>query len=284
MSNPIFRNLALSVTSALLLVACGGGNGTPADGGVDHSATGGSGGVAGKTGQGGHGGQAGGGGGVAGTGNAGSGGSNGSGGAGGGGGTANGGAGGSSATGTGGSAGGAGTGGSSTGGTGGAAGAAGGGGSGGSQHADAGTDAAAACNAINNGALLINEMNVATAAPTASGGTVQNGTYFQTLSSVYTGPGGTVGADGHTEQQTLVISGATASTATIQAVDSSDGKAAGRGTFTAAISGTSLVLTTTCPAGSQNPKVYDFSVSTDGTVFTLVHTGTQASSQTFTKQ
>ncbi|MBK7579063.1 MAG: hypothetical protein IPI67_02555 [Myxococcales bacterium] len=219
------------------------------------------------------------------------GGDDGGGGSGGTGGSATGGSGGSSATGGGGSAGSttgggggtAGAGGGATGGAAGGGGAAGtGGASGGTGGAagDAGTtDSGGVCNTFANGASPIDETKVATSQPAPTGGTLVDGTYFLTSYAINTGPGGSAGPTGKKIRHTLVISGASSGTATLQSVREKLGEAELRTTGTATSSGTNLNIQLTC--GVSGSTSIGYTVTSTGL---QLLDATNTNVQTFTKQ
>ena len=107
-------------------------------------------------------------------------------------------------------------------------------------------DSAGVCSSVTEVGGLVPQTRVASALPTASGGTIPDGRYALTHWFVYTGPGGASGATGLMESQTTVVTGTHAHTAgkTTSNVEVLD-------TFTLAINGTALVVTQICP--TPNP-------------------------------
>jgi hypothetical protein len=70
----------------------------------------------------------------------------------------------------------------------------------------AGDDSGAPCNTIANDAPVVNVTQVAADPPVPQGGTVMDGTYWQTSLAIYTGPSGPTGTSG-TSQMTAEIQG-----------------------------------------------------------------------------
>ena len=89
---------------------------------------------------------------------------------------------------------------------------------------DSGDDGApldgGACTALPNTAPIISAMNVATARPAGTGGTVVDGVYFKTKHSKYTGIGGAAGPAGFTVRETLSVANAASGAASLQSIQS----------------------------------------------------------------
>lgn len=131
---------------------------------------------------------------------------------------------------------------------------------------DAGSDAGPTeCNALTNLGTVVQQMYVATAGETGSGGTITSGTYILTAASVYTGAGGSTGPTGATLADTLVLAdGATYERVfTAMNAPGPDGTFHQSGTYTT--DGASIQATQTCPPGTQPFTSYD----SDGTVFRI---------------
>lgn len=71
---------------------------------------------------------------------------------------------------------------------------------------DTGDDAGAPCNTIANDAPVVDVTQVAADPPAPRGGTIVDGTYWQTSLAIYTGPSGPTGTSG-TSQMTAQIQG-----------------------------------------------------------------------------
>jgi hypothetical protein len=154
------------------------------------------------------------------------------------------------------------------------------GGPGGSR--DAGGQGAQACNTIVNGSSARMAPRIAQNPPGPLGGTIQSGTYFNSAASVFTGPGGSTTGTGVTRKTTLVIDMTSATNGSVQMVDSLNGAPDVRTTGSLSVSGTSLLITWTCPTGAgtlpagytATPSELDLQVKlTDGT--TVVDTLTK---------
>jgi hypothetical protein len=76
----------------------------------------------------------------------------------------------------------------------------------GSASDDAGDDSGAPCNTIANDAPVVDVTQVAADPPPPQGGTIADGTYWQTSLAIYTGPNGPTGTSG-TSQMTAQIQG-----------------------------------------------------------------------------
>ena len=112
---------------------------------------------------------------------------------------------------------------------------------------DTGADASVPCNAIANDAPVVNVTQVAADPPAPQGGTIVDGTYWQTAVSIYTGPSGPTGATG-TSQMTALIQGET-----VQLV--SDGQPARR-TVTLMASDAGFTSVDTCPTPQTGEGQY----------------------------
>lgn len=166
---------------------------------------------------------------------------------------------------------------------GGGGGTGGGGGGGGSTGGD--------CNANVFGGPTLPEQQMATSAPAPQGGSVQNGTYYETSLVLYTGTGGATGPTGNTRQATIVISNSSTTSATIQIAelkyDVNNGTSTNRQNIIANWSSTSFTQTVTCPTGStQGNGTLGYTVS--GNTFIVFDNGngggTTTKMQTFTLQ
>lgn len=104
---------------------------------------------------------------------------------------------------------------------------------------------AAACNAVVNQGTLLAIQQVAQAAPTPAGGTILDGTYVVTASTIYTGVGGLTGPNGSMVQATSVNSAGT-----YQYVDEGGGTV-NRSIGTFSTGATDITITQTCPDPTQ---------------------------------
>jgi hypothetical protein len=105
------------------------------------------------------------------------------------------------------------------------------------------------------------------------GGTMVDGTYFETAYTIYTGPGGATGPEGMDHQLTAVLAGGMARIAFL-----TNGKQM-RYTFKVATSGTETTWSFVCP-GTQGAVVYGFDATPGRIVLYL--TMDPASQRTFT--
>lgn len=121
------------------------------------------------------------------------------------------------------------------------------------------------CNAVSNVGMLVEQMYVATAAVTGSGGAITNGTYVLTAAAAYTGPGGSTGPTGATLVDTIVLAdgGSYERVFTVMNAPGPDGTFHANGTYTT--DGASIDVVQTCPAGAQPFTSYD----SDGTVLRI---------------
>ena len=110
-----------------------------------------------------------------------------------------------------------------------------------------GPDGGAPCNTLTNSAPSVARQRVDQNLPSFTGGTVVAGTYFSTALTIYTGPGGATGPDGHYEQTTVVISGNS-----IQVVSTKGDGCMERFNATYSTSGNQMTLTFTC--GGEAPS------------------------------
>lgn len=94
-------------------------------------------------------------------------------------------------------------------------------------------------------------MRVAAAAPTATGGTIADGTYYATKWEEYTGPGGATGPTSMTIKEMYVISNATPTTATVNRAltISPTGATDTRQTSTWNFAGSTISVSVSCPKG-----------------------------------
>jgi hypothetical protein len=151
-------------------------------------------------------------------------------------------------------------------------------GAGGSGEGGAQKDGSGPCNAIPNGAPLITQQRVASAAPTAQGGTITDGTWYLTACKLYTGAGGATGPTTYKLQRTWVISGNTVNVVRVHPPEAEQ-----RFTVSAAVASGQWQWSLTCGDGNETtwaPFPYDATPTTltiyekdsSGTVQALVHT------------
>jgi hypothetical protein len=112
---------------------------------------------------------------------------------------------------------------------------------------DAGADAGAPCNAIANGAPVVDVIQLAADPPAPQGGTIVDGTYWQTALAIYTGPSGPAGQSG-TSQMTAQIQGQT-----VQIVSSGPPD---RRTVTLTTSDAGFTSVDTCPDSQMSEGSY----------------------------
>jgi hypothetical protein len=112
---------------------------------------------------------------------------------------------------------------------------------------DAGADTGAPCNAIANGAPMVDVIQLAADPPLPQGGTIVDGTYWQTALAIYTGPSGPAGKSG-TSQMTAQIQAQT-----VQIVSSGQ---PGRRTVTLTTSDAGFTSVDTCPDSQMSEGSY----------------------------
>ncbi len=112
---------------------------------------------------------------------------------------------------------------------------------------DAGADAGAPCNAIANDAPMVDVIQIAADPPAPQGGTIVDGTYWQTALAIYTGPSGPAGKSG-TSQMSAQILGQT-----VQIVSSGQ---PGRRTVTLTTSDAGFTSVDTCPDSQMSEGSY----------------------------
>jgi hypothetical protein len=123
---------------------------------------------------------------------------------------------------------------------------------------------------VTNGGATIDDTQVAALEPSAAGGTIQVGTYFQTAEMFYTGPGGAKGPTGHTVKAAVVVTSSSEGF-TFQFVTSKDGSPEDRQTQTALVTGPNLVVTATCgvnPVGFSTVWQYTATSTTLSILYT----------------
>jgi hypothetical protein len=118
---------------------------------------------------------------------------------------------------------------------------------------DDATDGGAACNTIANGAPVVDIVQVAADPPQPQGGTIADGTYWQTSLEVYTGPAGPTGTTG-TSQSTALVQGTT-----VQLVSSGD---PARRTVTLSTADAGFTSADTCPDSQMSQGGYTATPST----------------------
>jgi len=125
-----------------------------------------------------------------------------------------------------------------------------------------------------NDATVVVAKQVASSAPSPTGGTVTNGTYHLVDLTVYTGPGGAVGALPLAIKQTIAIHGGTA-----DAISEVSGKSEDV-TSTFAAAGTTITTAQTCPSAGS-PQTGTFSATPTSVVFLLVNGAGQTVGYTY---
>jgi hypothetical protein len=118
------------------------------------------------------------------------------------------------------------------------------------------------CASIANLAPRIEEQLVAQTLPAGTGGTIRNGTYFQTKLETYTDPGGPAGPTGVFHQQTVLISGAASGTLTVRSVTVDRDAPAYHEIFSIAISGANMTANVECPLRTA-PTTFQFTANGD---------------------
>jgi hypothetical protein len=140
------------------------------------------------------------------------------------------------------------------------------------------------CNNVANTAPSVAQMDVASARPAGTGGTILDGTYFKTGDAVYTGPGGASGSTGLGYRETLVVENASSGTALLSSVfvdSQTQAVTTERLTLTPRGAG-SATLVFVCPA--YGPQDVEYSVRVAGGVVELdISIGTDRI-ETFTRQ
>jgi hypothetical protein len=130
------------------------------------------------------------------------------------------------------------------------------------------------CNTITNVATDVPQMAVAEAAPTPSGGTIADGTYVVTASTIYTGAGGQAGATGAISHATSINTGGH-----YDYIDSGGGQVTvTSGGYTTSGIDDILVVQQCPPAGALTFHKY----SASPTEFTLFDTSNPAAVQALT--
>jgi hypothetical protein len=124
-------------------------------------------------------------------------------------------------------------------------------------------DAGARCNDVVNTAPAVTATYPDAAFPVAAGGPVLDGTYHMTRLAIY--PGGTPEPAGTTHRETDVITHTSPTTIAVQTVVARNSEPDARFNFSAELSGSSLLLTRTCPPADPFPESYtatgnDFSI------------------------
>lgn len=125
---------------------------------------------------------------------------------------------------------------------------------------DAGRGDGGVCNAVANIGAAVTAVNVASAPPTATGGTIVNGTYVLTAVRAYTGPGGASGPATGTASTTMVITGAGTAAMRFETItETSEGRTIRSTMSVAYTSATTLTQTPICPSGFS--MVYSYSAT-----------------------
>jgi hypothetical protein len=104
-------------------------------------------------------------------------------------------------------------------------------------------DASVHCNDLINMAPVIPGQKVAAVLPTPRGGTIADGTYYETAYTLYTGAGGATGPEGVDHQMTAIIAGGMARVVVFGDVVQQ------RYLFNIATSGTTTTWNFLCPTG-----------------------------------
>jgi hypothetical protein len=137
------------------------------------------------------------------------------------------------------------------------------------------------CNTLVNNAPVVQEIQVGQVAPTPAGGTVQDGLYYLTARTVYTGLGGPAGPTGQTDQTTVQVNGAASGTATVQIAEVKNGTSQPQN-LSIQISGNQFNVTHLCPSAANETSGFTAS----GSQFIVFDTNGQGQvrTQTFTLQ
>ncbi len=146
--------------------------------------------------------------------------------------------------------------------------------------ADTGSDVMQGCNNLGNSAPSVAQQYAAGQAPAPSGGTIPDGTYFVTASSVYIGDAGLTGPTGAMLKQTELVTGGAFKLVSFEGPVI--GAVTQNGTYTVNADA-SVVATTTCPAPDQRQLGFD----SDGGTLTIYTGGADAGpsiSLTLTRQ
>jgi hypothetical protein len=114
------------------------------------------------------------------------------------------------------------------------------------------------CNNVPEIGYRVTQMNVPSAPPAATGGTIVDGTYILTSFSIFTGQGGSSAPTGHWEQQEIVLSG---NGPVMQSANLTDSYPTWlHENFSFAPAGTNINVAQTCPTAGP-PTAYPYSAS-----------------------
>ncbi len=115
-----------------------------------------------------------------------------------------------------------------------------------------------ACNTLVNGGAQVQQIDVASARPAATGGNIVDGTYFKTADVVYTGPGGGTGLTGYVVRETLLVTNSSTGTALLTSTfTDTSGTTTERITMTPTSGTGATTLTFVCPAYGPSPTFFN---------------------------
>ena len=150
---------------------------------------------------------------------------------------------------------------------------------------DSAPDDAGACNTLVNGATQVQQIDIATARPAATGGSIVDGLYFKTSDTVYTGVGGGTGPTGYFVRETLTITNASTGTALLTSTFLVNGvdNTTERITMSPTTSTGATTLIFVCPAYGPSPTFYNVRTGDAGQLELDIYISTDRI-ETFTRQ
>lgn len=148
---------------------------------------------------------------------------------------------------------------------------------------DSAGDDGGVCNTLANPAPLVQQVNVATARPAGTGGSLVDGTYFKSADVIYTGPGGNSGLTGYTVRETLVVTNSSTGTALLTSTFVDTVTTTERLTMSPTVSAGPTTLVFVCPAYGPSATFFNMRVGDAGETLLDIAISTDRI-ETFTRQ
>jgi hypothetical protein len=150
---------------------------------------------------------------------------------------------------------------------------------------DAAGDDGGACNTLANPAPLVQQVDIATARPAATGGSLVDGMYLKSADAIYTGPGGATGLTGYTVHEALLITNSSTGTALLTStfIDNAGTTTTERLTVSPTTSSGAMTLTFVCPPYGPSPTFFNMRTGDAGEIVLDIFISTDRI-ETFTRQ